>query len=160
MKGRGLAIVVIVVVLLVLFLGLSLTSSNKLSLSTSIITPTPIIVPLPNQYRSADSSYSLSYPVAWNAPSVPTSELVKPFTFSVNGKTYRFLVSPLGQIHPEGYPYKTDVRTVVYNGLAYRRIIWFDPSTKLPFYMVTEPSGTNNTTFVFAMDIPPVNSDY
>lgn len=160
MKGKKIYIVVIAAVFFVLFLGILFTTSHKVPLSTFVVTPTPITVPLPNQYHSVDSSYSLSYPIAWNAPSVPSSELVKPFTFSVNGKTYRFLVSPGGQIHPDGYPYKTDVHTVVYHGLEYRRTIWFDPSTNLPFYMVTEPSGTNTTSYVFAMDIPPVNSNY
>lgn len=160
MKGKKL-FVLIVVILILVFIFLNVTSPKKKNPSY-VPLPTPVsVVSLPNRYTSVDKNYTLAYPDSWNPPTVSYSDLVKPFTFSVDGKTYRFSVGPLGGQGIEGLDADSDVKNVLYNGKQYQRIVLSHKSDHLPFYILAMPlNAPSATSYVFSMDIPPTNTDY
>lgn len=109
-------------------------------------------------YRDASTGLSFTYPLAWkNISSDPSSGVVT-LTYAADGGTYRFNVSPPGQINPEGVDNLAyTITTATYGGREYTRAVW--TAAGVPFYVTAIPQQISGTTYyVLSMQIPPQNT--
>lgn len=159
-KETGWYLVVAVVVLFPLAVYILFSSHQKPQIPV-VVSPTPIPFSqtIPNtQFTPPDDGYSLNYPSAWK-PQVYEGDPIVNLSFVVDGKVYKLVVSPPGQINPEGTnpdTTTTDATNISYSGQLFTRTIW--KNNGVPFYIVAVPQS-DIIPYFFSMELPPKNPD-
>lgn len=160
LKEIGLYVLIIFIFSLP-FILYSVFSKHQLSVS-----PQPSVTPVTPQitqsgsseeqiYTAPSNAYSIVYPTGWTKASYGE---VTNFTYTEGGKTYKFIISPPGQINPEGVDQNTTTQTSKqnYGGKLFTRTVWSESG--VPFYIEAIPDDVDTTPYFFSMELPPVNT--